>query len=493
MVIDCDSILSRVPPPGAVPVSLAEAAQIWNANGMHGTLRELSIVGMVVKIQAPRPVKGELKGKWNTTLWIQDPTISSARAGDACPRWGFELTVWATVDSIHRLPRAEPGEILVAYPVHLTGSHGSIFSIKLSHSGMISEDQMDERMLVVIPKGAVAKDPRPAPGSVLPKNAPELKWIPDNKFEQRLYISALLQTLDNLVTFAAKEDPPPVIRSNGIPESKKAIVLPTRDAQDIGRFLKNQPSCVNLEGMVTRVRAIQKVNTSLSDPDGISCLIIDIWDGSERSSENALLERRPNEKKKEEAVCWGRSAIQPHTWRPFLRTCPIHLYGDAIKSAMAQQVSTGCYFRAFSVELCEESAVTGPWSIHRGTPRNGKRVVLRCSSDAPEGASSGIQILPPSYHRARKLSDLIMRRSAVWLGIPTVSYNETFEKFKNQSFNQASQAAAVEKQRMVEQRLAEGHAHMRAKHSETVNGGNGNPAAVPMNPGIKNEVIRAES
>ena len=61
MVIDCDSILSRVPPPGAVPVSLAEAAQIWNANGMHGTLRELSIVGMVVKIQAPRPVKGELK------------------------------------------------------------------------------------------------------------------------------------------------------------------------------------------------------------------------------------------------------------------------------------------------------------------------------------------------------------------------------------------------------------------------------------------------
>ena len=109
---------------------------------------------------------------------------------------------------------------------------------------------------------------------------------------------------------------------------------------------------------------------------------------------------------------------------------------------MAQQVSTGCYFRAFSVELCEESAVTGkfipectqiasalkfqfvgPWSIHRGTPRNGQRVVLRCSSEAPEGASSGIQILPPSYHRARKLSDLIMRRSAVWLGIPTVSYN----------------------------------------------------------------------
>ncbi|CBY09014.1 unnamed protein product [Oikopleura dioica] len=485
MVIDCDSILSRVPPPGAVPVSLAEAAQIWNANGMHGTLRELSIVGMVVKIQAPRPVKGELKGKWNTTLWIQDPTISSSRSGDACPRWGFELTVWATVDSIHRLPRAEPGEILVAYPVHLTGSHGSIF---FSDSWHITCP-----FNIVIPKGAVAKDPRPAPGSVLPKNAPELKWIPDNKFEQRLYISALLQTLDNLVTFAVKEDPPPVVRNNGFPETKKAVVLPNRDTQDIGRFLKNQPSCINLEGMVTRVRAIQKVNTSLSDPDGISCLIIDIWDGSERSSENALLERRPNEKKKEEAVCWGRSAIQPHTWRPFLRTCPIHLYGDGIKSAMAQQVSTGCYFRAFSVELCEESAVTGPWSIHRGTPRNGQRVVLRCSSDAPEGASSGIQILPPSYHRARKLSDLIMRRSAVWLGIPTVSYNETFEKFKNQSFNQASHAAAVEKQRLVEQRLADGHAHIRTKHPETVNGGNGSSTAVSLNPGMKNEVIRAES
>lgn len=459
MVIDCDSILSRVPPPGAVPVSLAEAAQIWNANGMHGNIRELSVVGMVVKIQAPRPAKSELKGKWNTTLWIQDPTIASTRASESGPRWGFELTVWATVDTIHRLPRAEPGEILVAYPVHLTGSN----------SGMIAEDCIDERMLVVIPKGAVAKDPRPAPGSVLPNSATDLKWIPDNKHEQRLYISALLQTLDNLVEFAAKEDPPPTVRSNGLHPAKKALVLPTRESQDIGRFVKT--NMINLEGMVTRVRAIQKVNTNLTDPDGISCLIIDIWDGSERASENALLERRPNEKKNEEAVCWGRSAIQPHTWRPFLRTCPIHLYGDAIKSAMAQQVSTGCYFRAFSVELCEESSVSGPWSIHRGTPRAGSRTVLRCTSEAPEGASAGIQILPPSYVRARKLSDLIMKRSALWLGISP----ETFEKFKNQNIQNSSSDK-----------------HRLAEHSKGPLEVNGEHRQVAINP-INNEIIRAES
>ena len=32
-------------------------------------------------------------------------------------------------------------------------------------------------MVLVIPKGAVAKDPRPAPGSVLPKDATDLKVI----------------------------------------------------------------------------------------------------------------------------------------------------------------------------------------------------------------------------------------------------------------------------------------------------------------------------
>ena len=39
----------------------------------------------------------------------------------------------------------------------------------------MNEDSIDDRMLVVIPKGAVAKDPRPAPGSVLPKNSTDLK------------------------------------------------------------------------------------------------------------------------------------------------------------------------------------------------------------------------------------------------------------------------------------------------------------------------------
>ena len=66
MVIDCNSILSRVPPPGAVPVSLHEAAQMWNASGLSGSIRDVSLVGMVVKIQAPRPVKGDLKVNNNT-------------------------------------------------------------------------------------------------------------------------------------------------------------------------------------------------------------------------------------------------------------------------------------------------------------------------------------------------------------------------------------------------------------------------------------------
>ena len=56
-------------------------------------------------------------------------------------------------------------------------------------------------------------------------------------------------------------------------------------------------------------------------------------------------------------MCWGRSAIQPYSWRPFLRTCPIHLYGEAIKSAMAQQVITGTYVRAFSVEVCDQNTI----------------------------------------------------------------------------------------------------------------------------------------
>jgi len=436
MVIDCNSILSRVPPPGAVPVSLAEAAQMWTASGLQGDIRNVSLVGMVVKIQAPRPAKGELKGKWNTTLWIQDPTISEDPAAESSPRWGFELTVWATVDSIHRLPRAEPGEILVAYPVKLTGSS----------SGEVSEECLDERMLVVIPKGAVAKDPRPAPGSVLPKSSTDLKWIPENKHVQRLYISALLETLDNLVEFWAPQDEKGPKKGG----AKKALIYPTRESQDIGRL--NATNIINLEGIVTRVRAIQKPN---SNPSEASCLIIDVWDGSERAAGNALLERRPNIQGGEEAVCWGRSAIQPYSWRPFLRTCPIHLYGEAIKSAMAQQVITGTYVRAFSVEVCDQNTIQslqGPWSIHRGTPRSQPRTVLRCTGEAPEGASSGLQVLPSSYRKARKLSDLIMRRSALWLGIP----KDQFEKVQNFSETQKKARAAVDSAKYP---LPNGNAH----------------------------------
>ena len=75
---------------------------------------------------------------------------------------------------------------------------------------------------------------------------------------QRLYISALLETLDNLVDFWAPEEPSGL---NGVPPNasgasrKKAIIMPTRESQDIGRL--NATTVINLEGMVTRVRAIQ--------------------------------------------------------------------------------------------------------------------------------------------------------------------------------------------------------------------------------------------
>merc|ERR1711917_125229 len=122
MVIDSNSILSRVPPPGAVPVSLSEAAHMWSN---EITSRNVSLVGMVVKIKAPNQSKTEPK-KWSTTLWISDPSIS-----DLNLKWGFELTVWATSDSIHRLPRAEPGEFVVAHPVTLTGRFVSFFLGKI--------------------------------------------------------------------------------------------------------------------------------------------------------------------------------------------------------------------------------------------------------------------------------------------------------------------------------------------------------------------------
>ena len=63
----------------------------------------------------------------------------------------------------------------------------------------------------------------------------------------------------------------------------------------------------------------------------------------------------------EEAVCWGQRAIQPYSWRPFLKTVPLILTGDVIKSAMAQQVITGTYIRAFSVEICDQDIPPGKY------------------------------------------------------------------------------------------------------------------------------------
>lgn len=58
MAIDSSSILSRVPPPGAVPVTLGEAQHMWNN---QNTQRNVSLVGMVVKIKAPNQSKAEPK------------------------------------------------------------------------------------------------------------------------------------------------------------------------------------------------------------------------------------------------------------------------------------------------------------------------------------------------------------------------------------------------------------------------------------------------
>merc|ERR1711935_12841 len=423
MVIDSNSILSRVPPPGAVPVSLSEAAHMWTNQIAQ---RAVSLVGMVVKIKAPNQSKSEPK-KWSTTLWIQDPSISAATN----LKWGFELTVWATSDSIHRLPRAEPGEILVAHPVLLTGSY----------AGSVGCDSIDERMVVVLPRGAKAKDPRAAPGSVLPTESNDLKWSPENKHVQRLYISTLLEKLEYLVENWSEESGGGGGAASGggnggggqKEPNMKGVLFPTRRTEDIGRL--NSHTVINIEGLVTRVRAIQKAGKSLDDDDAVSALIVDLWGGSGRSPDNAILERRPNQEIGEEAVCWGQRAIQPHSWRPFLKTVPLILTGAAIKSAMGQQVITGTYIRAFCVEICDQSILPGPWSIHRGTPRNRPKCVLSCTGDAPEGASSGIQILPSSFDRACHLSKLFLDRSLLWLGIQQAVQQPNQEKMRYHESN----------------------------------------------------------
>lgn len=68
---------------------------------------------------------------------------------------------------------------------------------------------------------------------------------------QRHYISALLETLDNLVEFWAPQDEKGPKKGG----AKKALIYPTRESQDIGRL--NATNIINLEGIVTRVRAIQ--------------------------------------------------------------------------------------------------------------------------------------------------------------------------------------------------------------------------------------------
>ena len=63
-----------------------------------------------------------------------------------------------------------------------------------------------------------------------------------------------------MVDFWAPEEPSPMNGANHVQPNaggarKKAIIIPTRESQDIGRL--NATTVINLEGMVTRVRAIQ--------------------------------------------------------------------------------------------------------------------------------------------------------------------------------------------------------------------------------------------
>ena len=90
---------------------------------------------------------------------------------------------------------------------------------------------------------------------------------------QRLYISTLLETLDNLVDFwsdaavggsggvAAQTQAGVTADSAAAGDSChaqdkiKAIIFPTRRTEEIGRL--NSATVINIEGLVTRVRAIQ--------------------------------------------------------------------------------------------------------------------------------------------------------------------------------------------------------------------------------------------
>ena len=93
---------------------------------------------------------------------------------------------------------------------------------------------------------------------------------------QRLYISTLLETLDNLVDFwsdagvggsggggvAATQtqagvtgDASAAGDSCHAQDKIKAIIFPTRRTEEIGRL--NSATVINIEGLVTRVRAIQ--------------------------------------------------------------------------------------------------------------------------------------------------------------------------------------------------------------------------------------------
>merc|ERR1711892_1059584 len=115
----------------------------------------------------------------------------------------------------------------------LTGRHGcqdkSAEPIKIGAKEMVNN----------------AMDPRAAPGSVLPTESNDLKWSPENKHAQRLYISTLLEKLEYLVENWSEESGgggggAASGGGNGGGGQKepnmKAVLFPTRRTEDIGRL-----------------------------------------------------------------------------------------------------------------------------------------------------------------------------------------------------------------------------------------------------------------
>ena len=89
-----------------------------------------------------------------------------------------------------------------------------------------------------------------------------IQWSPENKHVQRLYISTLLEKLEYLVEnwsedHGQRNNAQQAAQEQTQNSGMKAVLFPTRRTEDIGRL--NSHTVINIEGLVTRVRAIQVI------------------------------------------------------------------------------------------------------------------------------------------------------------------------------------------------------------------------------------------